>query len=216
MSFDRQGLRDYRVPGVDRHLVYDGMIPPRTFTLARAQVLLETADYRVVIQGDDEAGEIGLLHNADDWLAYFIAYNHAAAVRGIEVTEVTLWRDDTSPYTQGITRVMFDEILLPKFGTVMSDGQPAPNGMSFWVRQMVEAASRGLTVGALDVHTGDIEWRPQGTDVQTWARSVKAKAAPFDGLGHRPLISRVAPAAPASSALSTQDTPGGPVDGSAV
>lgn len=192
------------------------MIPPRTFTLARAQVLLETADYRVVIQGTDESGEIGLLHNDDDWLAYFIAYYRAATVRETETTEVTLWRDDTSRYTQGITRVMFDEILLPKFGTVMSDGQPAPNGMSFWTRQMVEAASRGLAVGALDVHTGDIEWRPEGTDIQTWARSVKAKAAPFDGLKYRPLISRVAPAAAAFSALMPKDPPGGPVDGSRV
>lgn len=147
------------------------------FLVGTREVLEETADYKLILVGNRGFGKIGLIQKSDDWLAYYVQYELEDTFVGRSVTQVSLWRDDTSPFVQGITVKMFHEILLERFRIIMSDGQQTPDGRSFWIRRMVDAAGRGLKVGLANIGTGTIDWYDPATSIQGWVRNAKAWGA---------------------------------------
>lgn len=142
------------------------------FQSGTPEVLMDEPGFQVLLVGYAGSGKIGLIEKKDGWLAYFVEYELVDTFLGRSVTQITLWRDNTSVFVQGITKRMFKDVLLARFKSIMSDGQQTTDGQRFWISRLAEAASEGLKVGLADLDAGAIDWLASEADFRTWISTV--------------------------------------------
>lgn len=138
------------------------------FLTGSPEVLIDEPGFQVLLVGYAGSGKIGLIEKKDGWLAYFVEYELVDTFVGRSVTQVTLWRDNTSVFVKGITTRMFRDVLLARFKSVMSDGQQTRDGQRFWISCMAESAAAGLKVGLADLGSQSIDWLAPGADFRAW------------------------------------------------
>jgi hypothetical protein len=148
------------------------LVPPTDFDLSNREInLARAADFTrhpaetfrdfpratLFVQAGNVGGQIGLLSKITGLLEYYVHYDIATITPfGRCATQVKLWRSDTAT-VQNTARMGFQEILLRRFDTLISDRQQTDRGMEFWKGQ-ISALADAKTVGIIDargVHVFD-------------------------------------------------------------
>lgn len=102
-----------------------------------------------------------------DYMINHIAVNTKPL--GKTVTQVKLWRNMNSPGAAGITKRMFYDVLLKRFGTIVSDRIQTVRGKEFWIIRLAESTGLGFKVGLLDETKKIVKWfDPKHEDYQDW------------------------------------------------
>lgn len=137
-----------------------------------SEVLRDEPTLQLVRTGDGNQGWYLLFNRKTHLSDYVIQY----AVRKWKwlprtVTQCILWRRVGSVSNQGITRDVFFNILLPRYGAIMSDRQQTESGHSFWLDRMAAAVASGMRVGIADMMTHTVDWfSGDSTDLTNWVR----------------------------------------------
>lgn len=72
---------------------------------------------------------------------------------GQTVTQTLVWRGDGFAITLGITNHVIFDILLPRYGAILSDSQQTREGQRFWRDLIARADDRNLYYGLVDFNT---------------------------------------------------------------
>lgn len=159
----------------------------------RPQVVLEDEPGYELRRGGDERGSViyfFMLEKPSGKLVYFAeCETHDAEFLGHAVTQVALWRDDTSTAVRGITERVFFDYLLSAWPSVVSDEQQTRDGKAFWIRRMAIAVERGYRVGLVDMRDQTIDWCEE--PFRQWiAAHADAWGPSYESLDFRFIISR--------------------------
>lgn len=93
-----------------------------------------------------------LLDETQTQAVYAVRYNVISCPGLPEACcQTSLWRDSASAQSVSIAAWVFFHKLLPRFGSVLSDGVQSNEGKAFWLRRCFEAEELGYYVYA--VHT---------------------------------------------------------------
>lgn len=159
--------------------------------LKSSREIIREDDRMMLFRTGKKDGSYALLNKLTGKIDYWVRYQEMTKrLIGQSVTQVILWRDRTSPLTDGITREIFNGHLLRNWPTIMSDAQQTKDGRDFWIARMATAHGQGYRVGMANLLEHRIEWC-EG-DVQEWLReqmSLWGDTEKFQG--YRFLISRV-------------------------
>ena len=137
-------------------------------SLTPQKTIESTTGYELARAGSGNRFYFFMLEKPKARLVYFVKCDLAnVKFIGPVVTQVALWRDDTSLAVRGITDKVFG-MLLREWPTVMSDEQQTGSGRSFWVRQLAEAAGRGHRVGLADMSAQTVDWRNSDQPYPEW------------------------------------------------
>lgn len=131
----------------------------------------EFRDYptaKLLVQAGNVGGQIGLLSKITGRLEYYVHYEISDyGVLGHCATQIKLWRARTAT-VQNLARIGFQEILLKRFDTIISDEQQTDRGAEFWEGQM-GALAYSKTVGLLD-HKTRIICFDRAEPIEDWIR----------------------------------------------
>lgn len=117
--------------------------------------------------------EIFLADEVDEKVLFYVNYDLENIEHlGKAACQRVLWRDPQLGVYRNVAKKVFFDVLLNRYGTVISDTSHTAAGKSFWQACMREAASKGLTVGVIDTHTGASRILPSGEDVDEWLRDI--------------------------------------------
>ncbi len=157
-------LEDVNVTDMDKQFEAPQLVPPNDWNLSdRRTNLARAADFsrypvevfrsfpraNLLIQAGNVGGQIGLLSKVTGLLEYYVHYETATLPPfGKSATQVKLWRSPTAS-VQNTARMGFQDILLARFDTIISDGQQTDRGMEFWKGQ-ISALADTKTVGIID------------------------------------------------------------------
>lgn len=122
------------------------------FSMKQKDVIDESEQHQFFRVGDDSNGKYIAYDKHLKEIYYLIVYHRMQKkVIGQTVTQTLLWRAQGNPLIElGFTvRIVFD-ILLPKWGAIMSDGQQTARGKEFWLNIVSRAWAKGLRVGYVD------------------------------------------------------------------
>ena len=81
--------------------------------------------------GDDGEGYVLLVADGD--IVYFVRYRKVRGAGNKFGRQVLVWRDKNHPASTGFASHAFFEILLPKFGALITDQQQTQKGKDFWM-----------------------------------------------------------------------------------
>lgn len=105
-----------------------------------------------------------LIANRERYVYYFMAFETGVdATLGSYATQIKVWRRADAP--RGIASGMFIEVLLPHFGSMVSDGIQSESGFDFWIAIMREALDIDCYVGAVV----DNVYEPYAGNLANWA-----------------------------------------------
>lgn len=124
------------------------------------EVIEQTPDYEIARTGDGQHGWIFLYNKRDQTVDYVVQYatRNWPWLANRSVTQCLLWRDDTSPFVGGITKRMFFDYLLPRYGIIISDRLQTAGGHDFWRRRMTDAVANGFRVGVAYLNEHHVRW----------------------------------------------------------
>ena len=101
--------------------------------------------------------EIALLDDNQEKVLYYVQFKEKEFHGRDSVTQIKLWSDPTSSYTDSIfkfgmkiTTYVFFKILLPKADMILSDAQQTQAGRRFWEKRVKDALSLSLCVFLVD------------------------------------------------------------------
>jgi len=115
-------------------------------------------------------GEVALIER-DGKLSYYVQYEiHSLNHLGRCATQVKLWRSmDAS--VKFLARTVFDEFLLTRFDTIVSDSHQTDRGREFW-RTQIAGNSQTKTVGL--IFKNEISVYDKNESIGDWVASQKA------------------------------------------
>lgn len=145
-------------------------------TLRRqTEVIEQTPDYRIIRTGDGHRGWIMLYNEHQHSADYVVQYatKNWPFLTSRTVTQVIIWRDPSSLYARNLTRRMFFDYLLTRYGAIMSDLEQTPQGNDFWRARMADAAGMGFHVGIVKLNQKDVSWfdPAAGQSTGQWLRA---------------------------------------------
>lgn len=142
----------------------------RRFLRRKQEIIFDRPDFEIFRTGDQRNGNIVLYNKRGQKLDYWVHYTARPYSQiGMTVTQLKLWRNQASPYVQGITRWIFFDYLLQKYPAVMSDGQQTKDGQGFWIGRMAEATARRLRVALVNLNHRQVIWfNPQIETFESW------------------------------------------------
>jgi len=89
--------------------------------------------------------------------------------------QAEVWRKVGYPLIpMGITRYVFNRILLKRYRYVVSDRSESADGKRFWLERMAEAYEAGHRVGIMI--DNEIEWKGEDTLYEVWENRVDEEA----------------------------------------
>jgi hypothetical protein len=101
------------------------------------------------VQAGNVGGQIGLVSKTSGLLEYYVHYEVSDDLRLKRcASQVKLWRSLYAS-VQGLARIGFEEILLARFDTIVSDIAQTDRGREFWTVQ-ISAYAGMKTVGFID------------------------------------------------------------------
>lgn len=143
-----------------------------------SEVIEDHNEYSIVRTGDGYNGWYLLFDKKTKLSDYMIKYEHRNykwLVDNGAVTQCILWRRFGSIFTQGITQKVFFDILLPRYGAIMSDIQQTDYGHNFWIDRLAQAISKNLSVGLANVMMHSVEWyEGDYTGIKNWIKQKDA------------------------------------------
>jgi hypothetical protein len=151
---------------------------PRNLTVASSMLehgrktLFENDKCWIILTGTSD-GWIGLISKANKKLYYFVKYESMSLpLVGGTATQVELWRHRAvSEYYPNITQYIFFDVLLPKFGAVMSDTLQTVAGMDFWIRMLGFALNKNMKIEMADFVADTVE-HFDGGNLENWLSKV--------------------------------------------
>jgi hypothetical protein len=147
-------------------------------TLAKqAEIIEQTVDYRIIRTGDGHRGWIMLYDKKTKKADYVVQYETRKwpFLKARTVTQIIAWRDPISQHARGLTRRMFFDFLLNRYGTIMSDLVQTPQGNDFWRARLSDAAHLGHRVGIVKLNSKSVSWfNANTTSFDDWL-GVRAK-----------------------------------------
>jgi len=141
-----------------------------------AEVIRATPDYQLVRTGDGNTGYFLLYDNVTQLSDYVIEY-HAKKWSWLPrtVTQCLLWRRLGSVSNRGITAEVFFDILLPRYGAIMSDRLQTEAGHNFWIDRMADAVAKGYKVGLANMNMHKVDWyQGEYRGVVAWVKQQEA------------------------------------------
>lgn len=150
------------------------------FTVFQVNRVVETieatADYRIVRTGDGYEGWFLLIDKASLLTDYAVKYETRKwNWLPRTVTQCILWRRPTSLYARGLTARVFFDVLLPRYGMIMSDRQQTDQGHDFWLARMADANARSEVVGMANTNLHSTAWyRGGNAGLEAWIRQQDA------------------------------------------
>lgn len=93
--------------------------------ISKKQETIEHADeYEIIRTGDARAGYFALITSTEQPEIHYLVRYASKRFGFIDdaVSQIALWRRLGSPYVQGLTRIVFYDVLLKRWRTVLSDG----------------------------------------------------------------------------------------------
>lgn len=136
------------------------------------KIVIETPILKVFKVGDSKKGELVGIPNGIERVDYYVNYKtYNFPPIGRAVAQVKLWRMDDGNAI-GITKAMFFDYLLPKFGTIVSDNQQTKDGERFWRSRLTEANIAGLKIGLLLTKTQKVIWYDGSIHLPKWFKEV--------------------------------------------
>lgn len=140
----------------------------------QAEIIEQTPDYKIIRTGDGNQGWIFLHNLHQDTADYVIQYktrNWPWLNR--TVTQCVLWRNPASPYVGDITKRMFFDYLLLRYGTIMSDRLQTMQGRDFWMARMRDAVKLKYKVGVAYLTQHKVQWYDPANDgpFQSWMQA---------------------------------------------
>lgn len=143
----------------------------------KGDTIFENARSKIVFSettiGSHE-GSIALVRKHDPKIFFFAKFEVVTLpMTGTTVTQVQVWRDrrSTEFFPQSITHFVFFEVLLPRFGAVMSDTLHTTAGMNFWTGVLSTAKGYGLKIAMADFASGQVH-EFDGGDLDAWIASM--------------------------------------------
>lgn len=130
-------------------------------TLARqSEVIEQSPDFRIIRTGDGHRGWIMLYNEQEKKADYVVQYatRRWPFLNTRTITQVVIWRDLLSQHTRGLTRRMFFDHLLGRYGAIMSDLVQTPQGNDFWRARIADAAAMGFRVGIVHLNQKSVDW----------------------------------------------------------
>jgi hypothetical protein len=143
---------------------YDDPVYNKRFAadkLARqTEVIEQRPDSRIIRTGDGHRGWIMLYNDAQQTADYVVQYatRRWPFLNSRTVTQVEIWRDPTSPFAAGVTKRMFFDYLLARYGAIMSDRVQTPQGHDFWQTRLRDAVQLGLHAGVVGLNEKQVRW----------------------------------------------------------
>lgn len=132
-------------------------------------VLDDGVDYCVLMDDRGVSGRIVMKDKRKDSAVYFVEYEVQNNFLGGPVVQVTIWRNPDSILSQGISRKIFNDVLLVRFNMIMSDAEQTRDAERMWRGRMAEAAARGDRVGLANMARGRVIWyEPMDGDYEDW------------------------------------------------
>lgn len=114
------------------------------------EVLEEDEDYKFFLAGSwDDFGYLVKFDKKENEIVYLCKFQVSSLAPAFSkvVTQTEVWRAlKTMP---GIAKKTFFEILIPRYGAILSDKIHTERGKEFWVSCMEEALRKGLKVGVV-------------------------------------------------------------------
>ena len=133
--------------------------------------------------GDDQqSGYWFLINSAGDDLAYVCKFVTLGAsslhFKSKVVTQVAVWRNLDIYLTRKFPTYIFFNMLLPKYGVVMTDSQQTRAGRTFWQARIGDAIHKNLYVYTFDQNTRELQRLHNTDDLDNaapyiWARDPK-------------------------------------------
>ena len=155
----------------------------------------ETDKHILFRTGNDAKGYISLINKELTRIDYIVNYDQTnSKVLGRYVTQIAVWRSKlgTGSYNKvsSITNHVFFDILLKKYGTIVSDTEQTDHGRDFWIKVLDLAIGRyNCKIGLMKVGIRDIEWYEGNSDgdltdwmddhYYAWTREMKGKTLRF-------------------------------------
>lgn len=135
--------------------------------------IIEEDERGLLFRVGDREGNVALYDKRDQRIVYWIRFKtFRNKLIGEPVTQIILWRDVDSDLTTNITKHVFFDYLLPKWGIIMSDAKQTAQGRDFWRSRMAQAAGLGLNVGLLNMNSQKIEWFDSSQqNISNWLKS---------------------------------------------
>lgn len=155
----------------------------------------ETDKHILFRTGNDAKGYISLINKELTRIDYIVNYDQTnSKVLGRYVTQIAVWRSkggfESYKNSDSVTRDVFFNILLKKYGTIVSDTEQTENGRDFWIRMLHRAVTRhDFKIGLMKVGIKDVEWYEGNSDgdladwmddhYYAWTREMKGKTLRF-------------------------------------
>lgn len=87
-------------------------------------------------------------------IVYYVQYEDGYSnLIGKYVQQIMLWANRSVPSTTNVSKRIFFEYLIEKYGTMLADTYQTPSGATFWASRCVDALQIGLNVYAVNFHT---------------------------------------------------------------
>lgn len=99
--------------------------------------------------------EFAVIKNSNRYIAYYMKFrfDNVPVINRQCVRQVVVWRS-AEPITQRMGREMFNDILLPRYQTVITDAEQTEDGKRFWKDRIADAlADSSLKVYYLNIYT---------------------------------------------------------------
>ena len=114
-----------------------------------------------------------LLNKRGDDLVYVCRFvtlgASSTSFRSKVVTQIAVWRNYDVYDTRQFPAYIFFKMLVPKYGTVMSDSQQTKDGRRFWQSRMGDALHKGLYVYTFDQMTRELKRLHASDDIDAAA-----------------------------------------------
>jgi len=105
----------------------------------------------------DYGDQLAIVDDGDQRVKLYIMLKVWSALGKRAVTQTALWRDRDEKmnrliiHGKRVTDYLFSEVLLKKFGLVVSDRMQTPLGREYWVERVANSLADGLCVYRLDL-----------------------------------------------------------------
>ena len=131
---------------------------------------IEEDDHHIIFRTGSHTDGWFIGYDKDEDIIYYIVNykQQKKKLSGNTLTQILLWRLRGNKHSQGITRKMFFDILLPRTGTMMSDAEQTPLGKGFWKDILAMADMKGLPVGVVDFNSRKIIRHKEGQSVSSF------------------------------------------------
>lgn len=90
-------------------------------------------------------------------IVYYVQYEDGySSLLGKYVQQIMLWSNRSVPSTTNVSKRVFFEYLIEKYGTMLADTYQTPSGATFWASRCIDALGLGLNVYAVNFHTRQV------------------------------------------------------------